>query len=142
MIPEVNIWAVLLATVSSMVIGSIWYAKPVFGRYWMKAVGHTDQTMQSGATRAIVVTIIVSFITAWVLAGAAAIAQNFYGGNFLANTLLTGVILWAGFTAARMITHDAFDRRPWGLTALNLAHELVTIVVMALIIGLFGISAA
>ena len=142
MIPEVNIWAVLLATVSSMVIGSIWYAKPVFGRYWMKAVGHTDQTMQSGATRAIVVTIIVSFITAWVLAGAAAIAQNFYGGNFLGNTVLTGVILWAGFTAARMITHDAFDRRPWGLTALNVAHELVTIVVMALIIGLFGISAA
>jgi hypothetical protein len=141
-IPEVNIWAVLLATASSMVIGSIWYAKAVFGRYWMKAVGHTEESMRSGGTGAIIVTVIVSFITAWVLAGAAAIAQNFYGGNFLANTLLTGLILWAGFTAARMITHDAFDRRPWGLTALNLAHELVTILVMALIIGLFGISAA
>ena len=142
MIPEVNIWAVLLATASSMVIGAIWYAKPVFGRYWMKAAGHTDETTQSGATPAIVVTVIVSFITAWVLAGAAAIAQAFYSGNFLANTLLTGLILWAGFTAARMITHDAFDRRPRGLTVLNLAHELVTIMVMALIIGLFGISAA
>lgn len=141
MIPDVNIWAVLLATASSMVIGAIWYAKPVFGRYWMKAVGHTDESVQSGGTVAIVVTVIVSFITAWVLAGAAFIAQEFYGGNFLANTLLTGVILWAGFTAARMITHDAFDRRPRGLTALNLAHELVTITVMALIIGLFGLPA-
>jgi len=87
-----------------------------------------------------VITVIVSFITAWVLAGAAFIAQEFYGGNFLANTLLTGLILWAGFTAARMITHDAFDRRPRGLTVLNLAHELVTITVMALIIGLFGVG--
>jgi len=141
MVPEVNIWAVLLATASSMVVGSIWYAKAVFGRYWMKAVGQDDETMKKGATAAIIVTIIVSFITAWVLAGAAAIVQNFYGGGFLVNTVLTAVILWAGFTAARMVTHDAFDRRPWGLTVLNLAHELVTVLLMALIIGLFGISA-
>jgi fatty acid desaturase len=142
MVPEINIWAVLLATVSSMVVGSIWYTRAVFGRYWMKAVGHTEESMKGGGTGAIIVTVIVSFITASVLAGAAAIAQNFYGGNFLANTLLTGIILWAGFTAARMVTHDAFDRRPAGLTVLNLAHELVTILFMALIIGLFGISAA
>jgi len=142
MVPEINIWAVLLATVSSMVVGSVWYTRAVFGRYWMKAVGHTEESMKGGGTGAIIVTVIVSFITASVLAGAAAIAQNFYGGNFLANTVLTGIILWAGFTAARMVTHDAFDRRPAGLTVLNLAHELVTILFMALIIGLFGISAA
>ena len=52
--------------------------------------------------------------------------------------MLTSVILWIGFTASRMITHDLFDRRPSSLTALNLAHELVTVVVMGLIIGLFG----
>ena len=141
MVPEINIWAVLLATASSMVVGSIWYTRAVFGRYWMKAVGHTDESMTGSGTGAIIITVIVSFITASVLAGAAAIAQSFYGGNFLANTLLTGLILWAGFTAARMITHDAFDRRPAGLTVLNIAHELVTILLMALIIGLFGISA-
>ncbi|MDJ0348102.1 DUF1761 domain-containing protein [Cryobacterium sp. PH29-G1] len=141
MVPEINIWAVLLATASSMVVGSIWYTRAVFGRYWMKAVGHTEESMKGSGTGAIIITVIVSFITASVLAGAAAIAQNFYGGNFLVNTLLTGVILWAGFTAARMITHDAFDRRPAGLTVLNIAHELVTILLMALIIGLFGISA-
>ncbi|GAA3888528.1 hypothetical protein GCM10022381_33020 [Leifsonia kafniensis] len=141
MVPEINIWAVLLATVSSMVVGAIWYAKGVFGAYWMKAVGHDEESMKKGAAAPLIVTVIVSFITAWVLAGAAAIAQNFYHGSFLANTLLTGLILWAGFTAARMITHDAFDRRPGGLTVLNIAHELVTIMIMALIIGLFGISA-
>ncbi|MET1156149.1 MAG: DUF1761 domain-containing protein, partial [Arthrobacter sp.] len=48
----------------------------------------------------------------------------------------------AGFTAARFVTHDAFEGRPAGLTVLNIVHELVTFLVMALIIGLFGISAA
>lgn len=141
MAPEVNVWAVLLATVSSMVIGTIWYAKPVFGNYWMKAAGHDEESMKAGSAAPIAITVVVSAITAWVLAGVAAIAQGFYGGTFLTNSLLTALILWAGFTAARMITHDAFDRRPWGLTVLNVAHELVTLEVMALIIGLIGIKA-
>ena len=60
----------------------------------------------------------------------------------LGGTIVTAIILWAGFTAARCITHDAFENRPRMLTLLNISHELVTYLVMALIIGLFGISAA
>jgi hypothetical protein len=136
-VPSINYWAVLVATASSMVVGSIWYARAVFGKYWMKAVGHTEESMRSGTVFPLVITVIVSFITAWVLAGATFIAWKFYGGSFFASALLTGIILWLGFTAARMITHDAFDRRPWGLTILNIAHEFVTIVIMAIIIGVW-----
>jgi hypothetical protein len=151
MIPEINFWAVLLATLSSMVVGSVWYTPRVFGNYWRRVAkvtpgGGPGDSGGSGDARAavkpILVTLLVSFVSAWVLAGSAAISQHFYGGNFLANTLITAVILWAGFTAARLITHDAFEGRPVGLTVLNCAHELATLTVMGLIIGLFGISAA
>ena len=137
MVPAINYWAVLLATASSMIVGAIWYSRRVFGTYWLKAVGHTEESMRTGAAFALIITVVVSFITAWVLAGAADITWRFYSGSFLWNAVLTGIILWAGFTAARMITHDAFDRRPSGLTVLNLAHEFVTIVIMALIIGVW-----
>jgi hypothetical protein len=140
-VPEINFWAVLVATLSSMVVGSIWYTPKVFGNYWMR-VAKVSPGDGKNAVRPILVTLVVSFISAWVLAGSAAIAQSFYGGSFLANSLVTAIILWAGFTAARFITHDAFEGRPAGLTILNIAHELVTLLVMALIIGLFGISAA
>jgi hypothetical protein len=142
MIPEINIWAVLLATLSSMVVGSVWYTPKVFGNYWMRVAKVTPSGDAKDAVKPILITLVVSFVSALVLAGSAAISQHFYGGNFLVNTLVTAVILWAGFTAARFITHDAFEGRPAGLTALNCAHELVTLTVMALIIGLFGISAA
>ncbi|MCU1411938.1 MAG: hypothetical protein JWR04_2645 [Rhodoglobus sp.] len=135
--PSINYIAVVLATLSSMVIGSIWYTPKVFGNYWMKAAGVTPSGNAKDAVRPIVITVIVSFVTAWVLAGAVSISFEFYGGSFLVNALLTGLILWAGFTAARFITHDAFDGRPTGLTVLNVAHELVTIMVMALIIGVW-----
>lgn len=142
MIPEINIWAVLLATLSSMVVGSVWYTPKVFGNYWMRVAKVTPSGDAKDAVKPILITLVVSFVSALVLAGSAAISQHFYGGNFLANTVVTAVILWAGFTAARFITHDAFEGRPAGLTVLNCAHELVTLTVMALIIGLFGISAA
>ena len=137
MVPEINYLAVVLATLSSMIVGTIWYAPRVFGNYWMKAAGITPTGKAKDAIRPIVITLVVSFITAWVLAGAAFISLNFYGGSFFVNSLVTGIILWAGFTAARFITHDAFDGRPTGLTVLNVAHEFVTIVVMALIIGVW-----
>ena len=137
MVPEINYIAVILATLSSMIVGTIWYTPRVFGNYWMKAAGVTPSDKASDAVRPILVTVVVSFITAWVLAGAAFIAFSFYGGSFFVNTLLTSIILWAGFTAARFITHDQFDGRPNGLTVLNISHEFVTLVVMALIIGVW-----
>ena len=137
MVPEINYWAVLLATASSMIVGSIWYAPKVFGTRWSKLAGVDMNRPGSSATMAIITTVIVSFITAWVLAGASAIAWHFYGGSFFLGAIITSVALWAGFTAARFITHDAFEGRPSSLTTMNIAHELVTVVVMALIIGVW-----
>jgi len=139
MVPEINWWAVILATLSSMVIGSVWYMPKVFGAWWERAARIEKP---ANGLYAIGVAIVMSFIGAWVLAGAAAIAHHFYGGSFLANSLITAIILWAGFTAARFITHDSFENRPRALTLLNIVHELVTFLVMALIIGLFGIAVA
>ena len=137
MIPDINYWAVILATLSSMLVGSIWYTPKVFGNYWMKAANVTPSGDAKDAAGPILLTLVVSFVTAWVLAGAAFISMEFYGGGFFGNAVVTAIVLWAGFTAARFITHDAFDRRPAGLTVLNVSHEFVTIVVMALIIGVW-----
>jgi hypothetical protein len=138
MIPAINWLAVVLATISSMVVGAVFYARKVFGDRWMRLAKIDPETIGKNAVLPLVITLIVSFITAAVLAGAAAIAQEFYGGNFLLNAVITAVIMWSGFTAARLITHDLFERRPGSLTVLNLAHELITVLVMALIIGAFG----
>ena len=38
-VPEINYIAVVLATLSSMLVGSIWYTPKVFGTYWMRQSG-------------------------------------------------------------------------------------------------------
>ncbi len=136
---QVNLLAVLLAMVSSMVVGMIWYAKGVLGTQWMKMVGMTDKKAEQGSTKAIGITIIVSLITAYVLAHVTFLANSFFRNDFLQDALTTAFWLWLGFTAARIITHDAFEQRPTKLTIMTVSHEFVTIMVMGLVIGLFGV---
>ena len=133
---QVNWLAVVLATASSMAVGAAWYARPVFGGVWARLVKLDDKKLQQGAGQAIGITILASFLTAYVLAHVVYLSHAFFGNSFLQDALTTAFWLWLGLTAPRFITHDTFERRPFKLTFLNISHELVTLLVMALIIGL------
>lgn len=136
-IPEINYWAVLIATVASMIVGAIWYARGVMGTRWAGLAGVDLDRPSRSPLWPMITTVIVTFITAWVLAGASSIAWHFYEGSYFWAAIVTAVTLWAGFTAARLITHDAFEGRSTKLTTLNIAHELITVLVMAVIIGVW-----
>lgn len=137
---QINYLAVVLAMLSSMVVGSFWYARPVFGNIWIK-LARIDMSKNKGNMwQPIVITAIVSLITAYVLAHVIYLSNQFFGHSFLQDALTTSLWLWLGLVAARFITHDAFESRPKKLTLLNIAHEFVTLLVMGLIIGLMGVS--
>lgn len=136
---QINLLAVVAAMLSSMVVGSIWYAPPVFGKIWAK-LAKIDTSKDGGsAFKPIAITLVVSLITAYVLAHFAYLSSEFYSLSFLQASLTTAFWTWFGFTAARFITHDAFEGRPVKLTLLNISHEFVTVMVMGLIIGLIGV---
>lgn len=137
---QVNYIAVVVAMLSSMAVGSIWYAQSVFGKTWAK-LARVDLTKNTGSVaRPIITTMIVSLVTAYVLAHVAFLANSFFGNSFLQDALSTAFWMWLGFTAARFITHDAFEGRPTRLTLLNIGNELATLMLMGLIIGLFGVA--
>jgi hypothetical protein len=137
---EINYLAVLLAAVSSMVVGSLWYMPAAFGKAWMSMTGvKMDKNKGMTAKTAVWMygsVFVASLVTAYVLAHVAFLSNKFFGNSFLHDALTTGFWLWLGFTAARIFTHDVFEGRRKKLTLLNGAHELVTVLVMALIIGL------
>lgn len=132
---QINWFAVVLATISSMVVGSIWYAKPVFGKAWMKLVKLDDKKMGQGAGKAITMTVIASLVTAYVLAHVTYLSNSFFHNSFFQDAVSTAFWMWLGFTAARILTHDAFERRPLRLTLLTVSHELATLLIMGMIIG-------
>ena len=135
---QINWLAVVLATLSSMVVGTVWYMPKVFGNVWSRLAKVTPSGNAKDAVKPIAITVVLSFITAFVLAHVTYLSNRFFENSFLQDALGTAFWLWLGLTAARMVTHDLFERRPWKLTALNVAHEFVTIMIMGLIIGLLA----
>jgi hypothetical protein len=137
---SVNYLAVFLAGLSSMAVGSIWYSQGVFGATWAKLAKVNMDRKVSGAeiTRLLGLTFIASLITAFVLAQLARLSDSYFEGSFMQDTLVMTVWLWLAFTALRFFTHDLFEGRPRRLTILNASNELVTLMVMGLVIGLFG----
>ncbi len=137
---EVNYLAVFLAALASMVVGSIWYAQSVFGKTWARLAKIKMDRKVKASEMAVLLgsTFVASLVTAFVLAHVSFLSNAYFKHDFLQDALTTAFWLWLGLTAARVFVHDAFESRPWRLTLITAAHELVTLEVMALIIGLFG----
>ena len=135
---HVNMWAVLLAAVSSMVVGALWYTPATFGNMWQKLSGVKIERSKMTPGMAVWMygtVFIASLVTAYILAHVTYLANQFFHNSYMSDALQTAFWLWLGFTAARLYTHDLFEMRRKKLTLLNAAHELVTVLVMALIIG-------
>jgi hypothetical protein len=135
---DVNYLAVFLAAASSMVVGAVWYARPVFGNLWQSLVGLNEKQMKESAPMALGGAFVLSLVTAYVLAHVTFLSNDYFGNSFLQDALSTAFWLWLGLTAARMAVHDLFERRRKKLMLLNVAHEFVTLMVMGLIIGVLG----
>lgn len=135
---ELNWIAILLAGLSTMVVGSLWYG-PLFGKRWEKLAKIKHDPNFNGSKMAVMYTgtFLVALVSAIILAMAAYVAHGFLGGSYLGVSVMTAIALWLGFTATRFYTHDSFEGRPMQLTLLAVMYELVTFIVMALIIGVW-----
>jgi hypothetical protein len=138
---EVNYLAILLAAISSMVVGAVWYMPATFGNAWMKLTKvKMDKKMTAGQSVYMYgLTFVASLVTAYILAHVSYLSNMFFHHGFLQDALTTAFWLWLGLTVARFLVHDLFEGRPIKLTAINAGHELLTIMVMALIIGAMGV---
>lgn len=138
---EINYWAVLLAGLSTMAVGFFWYSPSVFGNMWMKLAKVTPNRKMTASEQGIMygLALLASLVTAYVLAHVTFLSHHFFNNSFLQDAMTTAFWLWLGFTAARLGVHDLFEGRRKKLTLLNASHEFVTIMVMALIIGLMGV---
>jgi hypothetical protein len=75
---------------------------------------------------------------AFILAYLAFVANSFYGNSFLQDSLKLGAMV-SLLLVPTMVMHDLFEGRRKKLSLINGAHEFVTIMVMALVIGLVGL---
>lgn len=131
--PEIslNYWAVVGATAVSMVVGSIWYSKAVFGKMWMQLVNINEAAAKKGAMKALVGMFVGAFIQVYVLAHVIV----YVGASNIMEGLQTGAWLWLGFIAAVSIADVLFAQRPLKLWLITCSYQLVIMLVNGAILA-------
>ncbi len=128
---QVNYIAVLLAGISAMVVGSVWYG-PLFGKTWMKLVGiNKEDVKKSEMPKLYGIMFIGALVESYILS----IFIHYAGATTLILGAKTGLWAWLGFVATTMIGNYMFAKRPMKLYYIDAGYALVNLVVMGTIIA-------
>lgn len=132
---ELNYFAILVAALAAMVVGGLWYSPVLFGKRWMTLRGQDPTRMQgmSFPKKEMLIQFIASLITAYVLA----LFASALSMTTPAYAVLFGFWVWLGFYATTMLDPVLWEKGSWSLYILNASQRLVSILAMALIIGLW-----
>ena len=128
--PSVNLIAVLLCAVSSLVLGAIWYSPPLFAKAWQRAAGLSDEQAKSGNMAMIFGgAFVLSLIAAYVFA-------MFLGRNFgLGPAIGAGASAGLCWVAASYGISYLFERRPLSLWLINGGYHTLQFTLFGLILG-------
>jgi len=137
---DINLWGVFWAAVASMVIGSIWYARGVFGSAWMKLAKVDEKKMQEIGWMPMVYMFVLALVMAYVLAHVSYLASQFFTDySYQSAAINTAFWVWLGFVVPTMAGTGLFSQTRKKLMAINLGNWLVTLVVMGWILGFVGL---
>ena len=137
---QINVIAVLVATVASFIIGMAWYAK-LFVKPWAKEMGYDLNMRPSGKimVRNIALSLIGNFLFAWVfafyLAGWRLLPGNPAEVGTLAFALNSALSAWIGFFLPINLSRVVWEKHSWKLFLINGGCNLVSIGVIALILA-------
>lgn len=135
-IDGLNWGAIIVATLSTMPVGFVWYdLKLGFGKRWAKLNGLSEKELGSskGMGKTFAVMLATTFVTAFLMA-CLINATNVDGfWNSLAFGLLFGIV----FRGGAHFIHNGFTRKPMALTLIDVGHDMVSLTVMAVILGLW-----
>lgn len=130
----INIWELLVAALSTFVIGFLWYGKALFGKAWQRLAGLSDEDVQGGNMALIFgLTFVLNFIIAAFLSIFTEIAMML-GSNAILGGLFAS-FLCIGFVATTFGINYLFARKPLKLYLIDVGFMIVCFFVMGLIIG-------
>jgi uncharacterized protein DUF1761 len=136
---RVNLLAVLVSAISTMVVGFIWYSPVLFAKSWMREMGYDPndkaktQEMQKSAGPAYAGSFIASLVAAFILGKVIELRQldgALYG-------MKIGLGVWLGFIATVQLTGALFMKNSMKLFAINTGYQLVCYLAMGAILAVW-----
>jgi hypothetical protein len=130
---QVNALAVLVSALASMVVGFVWYSRPLFEGAWLAGIGKTREQVAAAPPTRFVIAFIAAVLEAYLLAA----LLNITGGPRPSTGVLMAVVLWVSLVASTTAASYAFAGRGLRVWLIESGNHLATLLVMGLILGLW-----
>lgn len=127
----INYLALVVAAVTKISIGMVWYSPLLFGAAWSKLTNCTPDQMKSRMPKLLVGDLLSTFVMAFVLVH----AVHYAGANSAALGAAVGFFNWLGFIATISFTLTSYERRPWRLFLINNAFQLISLLAMGAVVA-------
>ncbi len=129
---HINHWAVLVAAVSDLAVGALWFSPVLFYKAWMDANGFTEEVLKTGSpVRIYGLTLLFSIVISYNLA--------FFLGDENTTALwgLQAGALAGVWAILGLWTISQFERRTAKYILINGGYLLVAFALKGLIIGVW-----
>lgn len=130
---EIPVWAVIIAAVTSFIIGGIWYGV-LFAKSWASLNGHDEEALKKMAEsqgRNLAVFFVCDIVMALVLS---LLAVNL-GVVSAGQGAFLGAMLWLGISATIRLSKNTANGKPIGAYLIDASHEFASLVTIGLIVG-------
>ena len=133
---HLNLLAIFVAAISTMLVGFLWYSPFLFAKPWMREMGYdpndkaSADKMRKSAGPAYTASLIASLVSAFVLA----IFFHEMHVQDLEYGLLVGSHVWLGFVATVQLTSVLFMKQSMKLFTINTGYQLVCYLIMSAIL--------
>ncbi len=133
---NLNLLAVLVAGISTMVVGFLWYSPILFAKPWMREMGYDleDKAKMEATRKSAGPAYMGSFIASLVSAFILALFLHWLHVQDLQLGLLVAFHVWLGFVATVQLTGVLFMKQSMKLFAINTGYQLACYLAMGAIL--------
>ena len=130
---ELNYWAILLAALSSFMLGGLWYSPVLFGKTWLEGCGLTELDLQNSDPKliyglAFILSLLAAFVLAFILGPDPNITQS----------IIIGAAVGIGLASSSLGISYIFEQRPLSLFLVNGGYHTFQFILMAVILSVTG----
>ena len=130
---ELNYWAILLASLSSFMLGGLWYSPVLFGKTWLEGCGLTELDLRNSDPKliyglAFILSLLAAFVLAFILGPDPSITQS----------ITIGAAAGVGLASSSLGISYIFEQRPLSLFLVNGGYHTFQFILMGVILSVTG----
>lgn len=132
----INVWAIIVSMVASIVLGFIWYG-PLFGKKWMALSGipmPDPKPPMSVMVKPIIISLVGALFMSYTLAHSIAFGSDYLDVYGISAGLQAAFWNWLGFIVPVTLSSVAWEKKSWTLWLIHSGYWLVLLGIMGIVI--------